>query len=194
MPEEPLSSKSVEIAALAAPPVIDVRLGDPAWAKALPGVETLAYETVFETLRQAGPAGLEYPAEISLLLTDDRSMRALNLQYRGKDQSTNVLSFAAGDSPHSASADISVDGTRVLGDVALALGRVQSEADEGGVSLSHHVMHLIVHGVLHLLGHDHEDQMETQRMEGCEAGILLALGADNPYQPDRDDEGAGDHV
>ncbi len=175
-------------------PLIDVRLDDPAWAEALPGIETLARETVFETLRQADPACHEQPTEISLMFTDDQSMQSLNSRYRGQDQTTNVLSFASHDPSNIADYGMAVDGRRMLGDVVLAFGRVHGEANEGGVSFSHHVMHLIAHGILHLLGHDHAEQEEAVIMEEHEAAILLALGVDNPYHAGNGDNGAIDHV
>lgn len=183
MPDAPLSAKDIMEASSNVAVVTDIRLDGPEWAVALPGIETLAREAVFETLRQASPEHLMQQTEISLMFTDDQRMRALNSRYRGKDQTTNVLSFACDAAGVSDDSFGDADGPKMLGDVVLAFGRVRDEVAKGGLSLSHHVMHLVAHGVLHLLGHDHEQGGEQAKaMETCETAILLALGVDNPYQ------------
>jgi len=106
--------------------------------------------------------------ELCLVLADDRLQRTLNRRFRGKDRSTNVLSF-----------DGAPDG---LGDVVLALETVQAEADAQGKSLADHVAHLVVHGVLHLMGHDHVGAAEARRMERLESAILTGLGIGDPYR------------
>ncbi len=110
--------------------------------------------------------------EVSILLTDDREMRALNRTWRGKDAPTNVLSFPASDDPSRPG---------LLGDVALAYETSQKEADAMGLALADHAAHLVVHGVLHLLGFDHEADQEAARMEALESQALAALGIKNPY-------------
>jgi probable rRNA maturation factor len=106
--------------------------------------------------------------ELCLVLADDRLQRTLNRRFRGKDRSTNVLSF-----------DGAPDG---LGDVVLALETVQAEAESQGKSLVDHVAHLVVHGVLHLMGHDHVGAAEARRMERLEREILTGLGIGDPYR------------
>jgi probable rRNA maturation factor len=106
--------------------------------------------------------------ELCLVLADDRLQRTLNRRFRGKDRSTNVLSF-----------DGAPDG---LGDVVLALETVQAESDAQGKSLADHVAHLVVHGVLHLMGHDHVGAAEARRMERLEREILTGLGIGDPYR------------
>jgi probable rRNA maturation factor len=110
--------------------------------------------------------------EVSILLTDDAEMRALNRTWRGKDASTNVLSFPAND-------DLTEPG--LLGDVALAYETTRDEAQATGTALSDHVAHLVVHGVLHLLGFDHVDEDEAERMETLERQALASLGIADPY-------------
>ena len=107
---------------------------------------------------------------ITLLLTDDASVRELNAQFRGKDAATNVLSFPAPPNPEDH-----------LGDVALAYGVCAREAAEQGKPLAHHLQHLTVHGVLHLLGYDHIGDDEAEAMEGLERTVLAGLGVPDPY-------------
>ena len=107
---------------------------------------------------------------ITVLLTDDESVRELNRQFRGKDSATNVLSFPAPPNPEDH-----------LGDVALAYGICAREAAEQGKPIAHHLTHLTVHGVLHLLGYDHIGDDEAEAMEGLERVVLAGLGVPDPY-------------
>ena len=115
--------------------------------------------------------------EISLLLTHDEEIRALNKSWRGKDEPTNVLSFPLGEgaqemNPHP------------LGDVVLACETVTREAESRGIALGQHSTHLVIHGVLHLLGYDHENNGDAARMENLEVRILASLGLPDPYSLD----------
>jgi len=142
---------------------IEVEVEDEAWTAALPDAEAV--------VEQAAVAGLgTYAGEIIVLLTDDAAIQQLNAQFRGKDRPTNVLSFPAAESaaPH-------------LGDIALAYGVCAAEAEAQGKPLRDHLMHLTVHGVLHLLGYDHEADAEAEEMEGVERAILATLGVSDPY-------------
>lgn len=112
--------------------------------------------------------------EASLLFTDDARMRSLNRDYRGKDKPTNVLSLPAAP----------VVRGRLgppLGDIVLAAETVRREADEQGLAFEDHLTHLIVHGFLHLVGHDHEAEAEALAMEGLETAILHDIGIADPY-------------
>jgi probable rRNA maturation factor len=152
--------------------VIDVAVACAEWRRHLPGVERLCRDTARAAL--AGRAfGL---AELSLMLTDDREIRELNRRWRGRDTPTNVLSFAAGPARPAPGAPV------VLGDVVLAFETVQREALAQGKPLADHFRHLVVHGVLHLLGHDHEKTREAARMERLECEILARLGVPDPYR------------
>jgi probable rRNA maturation factor len=126
-------------------------------------------------------ASIERPVEISVLLTGDDKMRALNAEYRDKDNPTNVLSF-----PMVASEDLSdanVAGPELLlGDIVLARGVCEAEAADKGVSIEQHAMHLLVHGTLHLLGHYHLHDDEAADMETREIRALQRLGIANPYE------------
>jgi probable rRNA maturation factor len=110
------------------------------------------------------------------VLADDRIVRELNAAYRGKDAQTNVLSFPFQPPPGGVPED-----RPYLGDVVLAAETVVLEAAERGIAPTAHLQHLVVHGLLHLLGFDHASDSEAERMEQLEAEILATLGIANPY-------------
>ena len=107
--------------------------------------------------------------ECTIKWCDDAEMREFNFQFRGMDKPTNVLSFPDG-----------MDG--YLGDIAISLETIEREADEQGKDPVDHLTHMVVHGILHLLGHDHEKKAEANKMESLEINILSRLGIDNPYK------------
>lgn len=109
--------------------------------------------------------------QVTLVLTDDEEMRTLNRTWRGKDASTNVLSFPASDTGPAG----------FLGDVVLGHETTRQEAREQKLRLQDHVTHLIVHGVLHLLGFDHMTDEQAERMEELERAALASLGVADPY-------------
>ncbi|PZN98970.1 MAG: rRNA maturation RNase YbeY [Hyphomicrobiales bacterium] len=113
-------------------------------------------------------------AELSLLLTDDRRIRIVNRDWRGFDKATNVLSFPAAPPDRIATSPI-------LGDIVVAYETVEREALNEGKSLADHLSHLVIHGLLHLLGEDHESEAEAQRMESLEVAALARLGIADPY-------------
>jgi probable rRNA maturation factor len=125
------------------------------------------------------------PVEVSVLLADDARVRELNRVWRGVDRPTNVLSFPAREPGEPWPAD----GTNPahLGDVAVALETVLREAAAEGKAPGDHLAHLVVHGTLHLLGHDHDADAEADAMEALEVRVLAGLGVADPY---RDDAGA----
>jgi probable rRNA maturation factor len=116
----------------------------------------------------------EKPAEACVALSDDLMVRELNARYRGKDSATNVLSFPS----HKRTLPGCV---RQLGDVVIAQETVAREAATFAIAPAHHLQHLVVHGLLHLLGFDHEQDADADNMERLEAEILAALGLANPY-------------
>lgn len=119
--------------------------------------------------------------EISLVLSGDKEVQVLNWQYRGKDNPTNVLSFTALDD-EGAQAELAAGGPFCLGDIILAYETIEREATELGKSMRDHYIHLVVHGFLHLLGYDHLEEKEAQKMEGLEVLVLADLGIENPYE------------
>ena len=150
---------------------IDFLTEDDAWL-ALPEREALARRAthaVFEVLGAPEPS-----SELSIVFTSDETVAELNRTWRGKAGPTNVLSFPAafgGAGPE--------EGT--LGDIVLAAGVVRAEAEAQGKPLANHTIHLIIHGILHLLGHDHAEDATAEAMERLEAEAMARLGLPDPY-------------
>ena len=144
----------------------EVEIEDSAWTKALPDAEALVLEAADATLASEGAVG----EGVTLLLTDDATIKDLNRRFRQQDKPTNVLSFPAPQNPE-----------RFLGDIALAYGVCAREAQEQGKPLKHHLQHLVAHGVLHLLGYDHESDAQADEMENLERAVLAGLGIPDPY-------------
>lgn len=132
-------------------------------------------------------AGLPVAIEVAIRLATDEEVRALNHQYRDKDKPTNVLSFPMiqPDLLETVTQN-SDDGEAILGDIVLAHGVCASEAVDRAISVEDHATHLIVHGVLHLLGFDHQGDAEAEAMEEMERAALAQLGLHDPY-PVRED-------
>ncbi|GGC84115.1 rRNA maturation RNase YbeY [Undibacterium terreum] len=124
-------------------------------------------------LRKAVQATLFAPAELTLRFVDAEEGRTLNRDYRGKDYATNVLTFAYTEDE---------DAEVTQADIILCTDVLQKEAAEQKKSVEHHAIHLVVHGVLHAQGYDHETDEEAEEMEGIEAEILETLGISNPYK------------
>jgi probable rRNA maturation factor len=152
--------------------MIEVEVEDPAWTAALADADSVA-RRAGEAALEGAPTSAASGGAVTVLLTDDAAVRALNRDFRGKDSATNVLSFPAPDTarPH-------------LGDVALGYGVCAREASDQGKPLEHHLAHLTVHGVLHLLGYDHEADAEAEAMEQLERSVLDRLGVPDPYAAD----------
>lgn len=125
-------------------------------------------------LRQWVKAALKQDAEITLRIVAAEEGQELNRDYRCKDYATNVLTFVYDDMPEEA-------GLPLMGDIVLCAPVVQREALEQGKPLLAHYAHLVVHGVLHLQGYDHETDAEAEAMEALETQIVIKLGYDNPY-------------
>jgi probable rRNA maturation factor len=121
------------------------------------------------------------PVEISVRLTSDSQVQALNAEWRGKDKPTNVLSFPMAE-PYELQAETFIAREMLLGDIILAHGVCASEARDKGISLENHAVHLMVHGTLHLLGHDHHNDDEAADMEAREIRALERLGIANPNE------------
>lgn len=163
--------------------IVDLVLEDERWLEH--GLQGLADRACVATLRHLGfdPA----VCEVNLLACDDTRIAALNSGFRGKETPTNVLSWPAaalgaetdGDQPLRPEPDIT--GEIALGDIALAFDTCAREAAEAGKSLPDHASHLVVHGLLHLLGYDHERDADATLMERLETEILGTMGIDDPY-------------
>ncbi len=167
------------MAGKAKPLEIEIDLEDPCpqWRKALPGIDKLCQNAALAALAVCGKAVAGAKAELSLVLADNAALRDLNREFRGQDKPTNVLSFPAAEKVKPGAPMV------LLGDVVLAYETVAREAQAQGKSLAEHTAHMVVHGVLHLLGFDHErGGSEAERMEALETQILAKLGIPNPYR------------
>jgi probable rRNA maturation factor len=152
--------------------VVDIAVESPLW-EAFGEASAVATRAIKTALQFADP-DLPEETEISLLLCDDAFVQELNRRWRGQDKPTNVLSFPAAED----------EGFErlLLGDIAVAYETMAREAEAEGKSLKAHFCHLTVHGLLHLLGYDHETDAEADEMEDLERKILAALGIDDPYR------------
>jgi probable rRNA maturation factor len=139
-------------------------------------VEAAVAESAFPQLAASGRQ-----VELSVRLTDDDQAKALNAEWRGKDKPTNVLSF-----PQLEPAELEKAGDSgpelLLGDIVLARGVCEREAEEKAIPFENHAAHLVVHGTLHLLGYDHQDDGSAAEMEAREVRALARLGIPNPYE------------
>lgn len=152
--------------------VIDLAVPCAKWRRALPGVEKLAREAARAALARAGrKLGA---TELSLVLADDAVVAALNQRWRRRNGPTNVLAFASDEGAMPPA-------PLLLGDVVLAYETVTKEARDQGKTLADHFRHLVIHGVLHLLGYDHDAAGPARRMETLETRILATLGVPDPY-------------
>ena len=143
---------------------IDLTISDEKW-RALDELSGL-----IDRALGAAEAVAETPGEVSILLTDNDAMQALNAQFRDKDKPTDVLSFPA----HEMDAPF-------LGDIAVGYEISAKDAAESGKTLSDHLSHLIIHGYLHLVGYDHVDEKEAEEMEDLERRALASIGIADPY-------------
>jgi probable rRNA maturation factor len=121
------------------------------------------------------------PVELSVRLAGDEEVRALNFAWRDRDNATNVLSFPLAETADLEKANVA-EAELLLGDIVLARGVCEAEAADKGVSVEDHATHLVVHGTLHLLGYDHNDDDEAADMEAREVRALSRLGIANPYE------------
>jgi probable rRNA maturation factor len=148
--------------------------------------DALASSAVAAALAGAGFAAAADDAqsiiEVAVRLSDDEEVQRLNLDYRGKDKPTNILSFPMQPPDAVAAVLSSPDMDVLLGDMALAFETVAREATDKGIAIADHVAHLLVHGTLHLLGHDHGDDASAEAMEALETTILAGMGIADPYR------------
>jgi probable rRNA maturation factor len=163
--------------------MIDVAISiEPVW----PGSDwealaTRACAAAVAATPYAGWAQASFSAEISVRLTDDAEVQALNRDYRQKDKPTNVLSFPMIQPDLLETIADTDDGEVLIGDIVLARETCVAEAGERGIDVAAHATHLIVHGTLHLLGYDHIDDREADAMEAIERDVLASLSLHDPY-------------
>lgn len=145
--------------------MVDLRIECGDWTAEVPALDTVCDQALSAAHGMTGQAG-----EIALLLTDDDEMQQLNRDWRGKDMPTDVLSFPADpiEAPF-------------LGDIAIGFGIASRDAATRGLPLASHLSHLVIHGYLHLLGHDHMEDTEAREMEALEVRALATLGIADPY-------------
>lgn len=160
---------------------------EPSWTTTLPNVETIANSVVAQTFEyitkheQIDFLDGQKPIILNLSLSNNQLVQDLNREYRGMDKPTNVLSFAAIDDPDFYN-DLALYEEVELGDIIIALETLQQEAELKQISLHNHFCHLLVHGLLHLLGFDHIDDEEAEYMENAEIKILEKMNISNPYK------------
>lgn len=160
--------------------MIDVLCNSPLWAEALPQYEAFISKIVADTMHH-----FEHlqPYEIAILLLDDEEMSTHNQTWRQKNQPTNVLSFPQyegklfEDAPKHLVKGMNIH----LGDILLSYGTIKKEAQTQGKSFQDHLCHLLIHGVLHLIGYDHIKDNDQKIMEALEIQLLQTYGITNPY-------------
>lgn len=164
--------------------VIEFNIEDEAWLDAAPWYRELALRAAEQTLTFAEATTRD--VEISALLCDDARIAALNADFRGKPQPTNVLSWPAHDlaPPSPGEAPPSPEDGE-LGDIALARETIEKEAETQQIAVEAHFAHLFSHGVLHLLGYDHETEADALVMETIERRVMAAMGMPDPYPDGR---------
>jgi probable rRNA maturation factor len=150
-------------------PSIDIRIDSPQWEG-----QPLAERTVRDAIAAAAAALATTDGEVSVVLTNDAEIKKLNRDWRGVDEPTNVLSFPAPKTK-------STGGAKLLGDIVVAYETLTRECDAQGKVFLHHLSHLTVHGFLHLIGYDHQNDSDAEEMEGLESKIMSAMKLPDPY-------------
>lgn len=169
---------------------LDISVTCPLWTEILPGAAALSEIAAAAAFRMAPINGSADPkAEVSIVLADDDFVRALNRDYRGRDESTNVLSFPASEPDDERAPPPPPGAPRLLGDIVVAYQTTIGEAAGQGKTLGDHLCHLVVHGMLHLLGFDHQMPAPAEAMERLEIEILAGLDIANPYESGGEDGG-----
>ena len=160
-----------------ATPTVDVIIQSPRWNRH-PRAATVARRAIAAAAPRAA-----HHCELAVVLTDDKAIQGLNRRWRGKNAPTNVLSFPTVDSGLSRTPVLGTLalGTPILGDIVIAYETTAAESQAEGKPFDHHLFHLVVHGFLHLLGYDHESDVEAEEMEHLERKILARLDVPDPY-------------
>lgn len=169
-------------------PELNIVISDSGWEKALPDIDDLCkqvFTTTFTFIVKEEPSELfatKATLVVNLSLSNDEEVHRLNKEFRNMDKPTNVLSFANIDAPDFGEELADCDNVLELGDIIIALETMEKEAKEQNISLHDHLSHLLVHGLLHLLGYDHQEDDEAEHMESLEVKILQQLNIKNPYE------------
>lgn len=165
---------------------IDIISNSDGWPKDAQETVQKAASYVWDHAKEGSAIGRS--AELSIALSDNAQVQDLNREWRGKDKPTNVLSFAAEegddfpfDPDDPSMAEMLSEMPRLLGDIVLARETVLQEADVQGKEFNQHLTHLVMHGVLHLLGYDHIEEDEAEEMEALETAYLAEFGIADPY-------------
>ena len=148
-------------------PSVDLQIASPQW-----DAESAAEQTVRDAIAAAAAAVAADDGEVSVVLTDDATIRTLNRDWRKIDKPTNVLSFPAPDT---------AGGEKMFGDIVIAYETLARECDEEDRVFLHHLAHLTVHGFLHLIGYDHQTDSDADAMEALESKIMIAMKRPDPY-------------
>lgn len=161
---------------------ISVVVSCPDWLVALPEAAELAHEAATAALAAAGFAPLAAQLELGIWLGGDDDVQRLNRLHRNRDAPTNVLAFAVADCVAGTPPEPPALGAPLaLGDVVLGCATVSAEAQDQNKPLADHLRHLVVHGVLHIAGHDHQIEAQARTMEAMERAVLERLGVADPY-------------
>ncbi len=169
-------------------PELNIVISDSGWEKALPCIDDLCkqvFATTFTFMVKEEPSELfatKATLVVNLSLSNDEEVHRLNKEFRNMDKPTNVLSFANVDAPDFEEELANSTEVLELGDIIIALETLEREAQEQSISLQDHLSHLLVHGLLHLLGYDHQEDDEAEHMESLEVKILQQLNIKNPYE------------
>jgi probable rRNA maturation factor len=159
-----------------------ITLEDEAWESLFPDLETYALTCCQAAIEATSLGSVVASCEISLLFTNDTHIQELNRDYRKKDKPTDVLSFPSYELKVGKYNELSREPEPVmLGDVIVSRETLMRDAEDEGKTPRTHLAHLLIHGVLHLLGYDHEEESEAETMEKLEIAILGAMGIKNPY-------------
>jgi probable rRNA maturation factor len=158
-----------------ASPRIALEIEDPRWSERLPDIREILESAI--GLALAGTDAGDRTIEVGVRLVDDGAIQGLNREWRGRDKPTNVLSFPLGEAGPVTDAEF----PWLIGDIVMSFDTICAESRRDGKPLEHHVAHLAIHGALHLIGHDHEDETEAETMESAETALLARLEIPDPY-------------
>jgi len=162
---------------------IDIAIKDQSWLKEIDNIEHFLEKTINNLAQYTSLNKLiknKTEIELSILLTNDQEIKSLNKNYRNKNKATNTLSFPLISRDEKITENI-FDNFIAIGDIIFSLETIKKEADSQNKKFQHHFTHLLLHSLLHLIGYDHQNDQEAQKMEDLEINILKKLAINNPY-------------